>query len=309
MVTTPEYIKQSELIDQLVLDRATMDELGRVEVLWAYPKVHRVLGFICKSGPLGRRKTAFNLDQIVTIGTSVMVGSAPVETDADRVRQLESLLGCEVWTDDGHRVGKISDYVFHLETGIIRQYLLTSGGLRGLAGNTYALYPSQILTLGRSRVMVAAGVDLEVYQAGIDQKIREEIRQVGDTLREQKAPAQEEVRSFVAQAKLNVARAKSKAKTLAEQAQERLEALGERLEDPELGRELGREFPLGELGREARESVEFDFDAPWEAEPPRPPQGRAAPSAPKPPPSQAPRSASQPSPPPREKDAWDDEIW
>jgi uncharacterized protein YrrD len=321
MATTPEYIRQSELLDQLVLDRTTMDELGRVEVLWAYPKVHRVLGFICKSGPLGRRKTAFNLDQIATIGDSVLVGSKPVETDADRVRQLESLLGCEVWTDDGHRVGKISDYVFHLETGTIRQYLLTSGGLRGLAGTTYALYPSQILTLGRSRVMVSAGVvpGLEVYQAGLDQKIREELRQVGDTLREQKAPAQQEVRSLMS-------RAKSKAKTLAEQAQERLEALGERLEDPEfgreLGRELGREFSLGELGREAaprEESVEFDFDAPWDAPSPQDATGR--PPASKAPPSQAPLSKSQPAPsqpppsqppqaqPPREQDAWDDEIW
>jgi uncharacterized protein YrrD len=314
MVAMPEYIKQSELIDQLVLARATMDELGRVELLWAYPKVHRVLGFICKSGPLGRRKTAFNLDQIVTIGASVMVESEPVETDADRVRQLESLLGSEVWTDDGHKLGKISDYVFHLATGTIRQYLLTTGGLRGLAGATYALYPSQILTLGRSRVMVSAGVELEVYQAGLDQKIRQEIRQASDSLREQQAPAAQEVRSLMA-------RAKSKAKTLADQAQERLETLGERLEDPELGRDLKREFGR-EFGRESgRESdrqpseprredaVEFDFDAPWEGSlaqsPARSPQDSPPDSTVRPQPSQAPRSAPQSRP----KDAWDDEIW
>lgn len=171
-----EFIRQSQLIDKVVLDRATMDECGRIEVMWCYPKVHRVLGFICKSGSFDRTKMAFNLDQLDKIGENgVLVISAPVETDRDRVQQLESLIGCEVWTDEGKRVGRINDYVFQLKSGNIRHYLLASNGLQGLTGKLYSLYPSQILGYGRGRVMVSGGIvpGLELYQVGMDQKLEQ----------------------------------------------------------------------------------------------------------------------------------------
>ena len=169
-----EFIRQSQLLDQLVLDRATMDECGRIEVMWCYPKVHRVLGFICKSGRFDRTKWAFNLDQIDKVGENgVLVNSDPVETDRDRVQQLETLMGCEVWSDEGTKVGRISDYVFQLASGNIRYYLLSSNGLQGLTGKLYALYPNQILSYGRGRVMVSAGIvpGLELIQIGLDQKL------------------------------------------------------------------------------------------------------------------------------------------
>lgn len=171
-----EFVRQSQLIDKIVLDRATMDECGRIEVMWCYPKVHRVLGFICKSGSFDRTKMAFNLDQLDKIGENgVLVMSAPVETDRDRVQQLESLIGCEVWTDEGKRVGRINDYVFQLKSGNIRHYLLASSGLQGLTGKLYSLYPNQILGYGRGRVMVSGGIvpGLELYQAGMDQKLEQ----------------------------------------------------------------------------------------------------------------------------------------
>jgi uncharacterized protein YrrD len=171
-----EFVRQSQLLDQIVLDRATMDECGRIEVMWCYPKVHRVLGFICKSGSFDRTKKAFNLDQLDKIGENgVLVKSEPVETDRDRVRQLETLIGCEVWTDEGKRVGRINDYVFQLSSGNIRYYLLALSGVQGLTGKLYSLYPSQILGYGRGRVMVSGGIvpGLELYQVGLDQKLEQ----------------------------------------------------------------------------------------------------------------------------------------
>ena len=180
-----EFIRQSQMLDRIVLDRATMDEWGRIEVMWCYPKVHRVLGFICKSGSFDRTKKAFNLDQLDKIGENgVLVNSEPVETDRDRVRQLESFLGCEVWTDEGKKVGRINDYVFQLGSGNIRYYLLASSGLQGLTGKLYSLYPSQILGYGRGRVMVSAGIvpGLELYQVGLDQKLEQKFTGIEERL-------------------------------------------------------------------------------------------------------------------------------
>jgi uncharacterized protein YrrD len=273
MVMAEEFVRQSQLLDQLVLDRATMDECGRIEVMWSYPKVHRVLGFICKAGRFDRTKLAFNLDQIEKIGENgVLVSSVPVETDRDRVQQLETLIGCEVWSDEGKRVGRINDYVFQLESGNIRFYLLGSGGLQGLAGKLYSLYPSQILGYGRGRVMVSAGVvpGLELYQVGLDQKIEQKfvgleerleskIKRTADRINEQinerindeqlNQSLQSGVRSWVDRARSVTADVTAKVKDRAQ----------EFLEDS-----FVEEAPIGR--RVDSQTVNFDFED-WEDEP------------------------------------------
>jgi uncharacterized protein YrrD len=279
---TAEYIRHSEIIDQLVLNRSTLDELGKVEVLWEYPQAHRVLGFICKSGSFDRHKTAFNLDQLDTIGSNgIMVSTDPVETDAERVRQIQSLVHCEIWTDTGNRVGKIVDHVFHLKTGVVRQYLLTTGGIQGLAGKIYALYPSQILSAGTKRVLVSAAIvnDLEVYQPGLQARIAK----FSDVLREEKSQASQGLQSLMS-------RAKTKAQVLAEQAREQAQTLSaELLESAEqvkgrvrdLSEELRDESRYDDARYDPRSRYvnrnrhaasrsdndfdnEFDFDQPWE---------------------------------------------
>jgi uncharacterized protein YrrD len=64
MASRPTVVQQSELMQALVLDRNTTEDLGRVEMLWMHPQSHRVLGCICKTGFLKARKLAFNLPQI-----------------------------------------------------------------------------------------------------------------------------------------------------------------------------------------------------------------------------------------------------
>ncbi|MGB7413452.1 MAG: PRC-barrel domain-containing protein, partial [Thermosynechococcaceae cyanobacterium] len=95
-MSTPNLIRHRDLLNLLVIDRATTDELGRVEVVWMHPPAHRVLGFICKTGPLGGPKLAFNLNQIDQLGSeSVVVKGESVVTNTSEVKLLESLIGLE----------------------------------------------------------------------------------------------------------------------------------------------------------------------------------------------------------------------
>ncbi|WP_448571493.1 PRC-barrel domain-containing protein [Trichothermofontia sp.] len=174
MAKRPRTIRHSELLNQLVIDRTTMEELGQIEVVWMYPQVHRVLGFVCHSGFLGKQKAAFKLKQITALGeNSVLVTAKPTATDAERVRQLESLIHCEVWSDQGNRVGQIIDFVFDLETGEIHHYLLVTGRLAALTDGIYQLPPRKIMSLGRKRVLIAEATiaRLELYQSGIRQTL------------------------------------------------------------------------------------------------------------------------------------------
>jgi uncharacterized protein YrrD len=231
MSKQPEVVKQSDLLNQFVLDRRSLQELGQVEVLWMYPKVHRVLGFICKSGLLGRKKTAFNLDQLETIGANgVLVNSQPVETDVEKVRQLESLVNCEVWTDAGNKAGRVVDYLFDLETGVIEHYLFISSSI---TGSVYMLPPNYILSLGNRRVLVSeeAVRSFTVYRDGL----QERFHKAADFLKEEKTQVTQEFKSIFQQAKERAQifneQLKEKAELLAEQAKETGQVLVEQVRE------------------------------------------------------------------------------
>ena len=234
-------MKYSELLNQLVLDRRTMEEIGRVETLWMHPPAHRVLGFICKAGLLGNQKSAFNLSQISALGESgILTQGSPDATTAERVRQLESLISHEIWSEGGDRIGKIIDCLFELDSGRITHYLYVSSGWAGMVGEIYQLPTSTILSFSKKRVLVsdAAAAQLSLYQAGLPQKLTnakaaltQETTQEWQALTHRAADlseqAKERLQSLTEQAKDRTQQisqqAKSKAQTLSEQLQEQLQ--------------------------------------------------------------------------------------
>jgi uncharacterized protein YrrD len=226
MTTRPEASRQSELLNQLVLDRNSLEELGRVEVLWMYPPKHQVLGFVCKSGFLGTKKIAFKLAQLSTLGANgILTQGQPEETDADQVRKLESVIGHEIWSDAGNKIGKITDYLFNLKTGAITQYLFISSGWGGIAGDVYQLPPTQILSVGSKRILVSEAVahKCALYREGIKQKLTK----AGDVLKEDYVQATQEWRSLTQRAQSATGEAKERLQTLAEQARERANFLSQ----------------------------------------------------------------------------------
>lgn len=221
MTTRTEIVRQSELLNQLVIDRNTMEELGRVELLWMYPQTHRVLGFICKSGFLGSKKLAFKLAQIEARGANgILTHSQPEQTNSGKVRQLVSLLHHEVWSDTGNKIGKITDCLFNLQTGAITQYLFVSTGWAGITGEVYQLPPTKILSFGVQRVLVseAAVTSFAVYCEGIQQKMTK----AGDFLKKE---ATQEWRSLAQQAQSTTQHTKDRLNNLAGQAKERAQSI------------------------------------------------------------------------------------
>jgi uncharacterized protein YrrD len=326
MTTQPELIRQSDLLNELVLNRNTMEEIGRVEVLWMYPQAHRVLGFICKSGLLGNQKYAFQLSQIDALGDSgVLTRAQPEKTEAEKVRQLESLIGLEIWSDEGNRIGKITDCLFNLRTGEITHYLFVSSGWTSLVGEIYQLPPAQIQSVGKRRVLVseAASHEFALYQAGLSRKLtqagealKEEAaqewstiaRQAETTTEQAKTRAQQFSQQFKQTAQVWNDQVKEKTQTWLEQAKEKSQILAERVKESTqaLGEQLEERIetltvPSDEkLGSDEDEFAleDFDLEADWFDEPSAPsdaaPPVNAPVSVPHPP---APPVASS-SPPP-----------
>lgn len=154
MDTQLEVVRQSDVLNRLVLDRRTTEEVGRVGQLWVNPQSHQVIGLTCKSGFLGNKKSSFSWRQIETIGADSILVNDDSETMEPEKPELFSLIGHEVWTDAGNKAGKIVDFLFLPQTGDVVEYLFMSSGWRGVLDGIYLLAPLTIASVGSKRVIV-----------------------------------------------------------------------------------------------------------------------------------------------------------
>lgn len=234
MNTQQTVIKQSQLINLLVLDRRTAEELGRVDHLWLDPQIHRVIGLSCKSGFLGSSKQGVTWRQIDSFGEdSILVNINRDEfTNPEKPDEVYSLIGHGVWTDTGSKVGKLVDYLIVPKTGAVINYLFASSGWRGMLNGLYILPISKIQSIGSKRLIVeeATFQEPQFYSEGLNQK-------VGQFKEFFKTDLEETKRHFYSLAKgaQSIAeQAKDRAKELAEQAKEQLSENQVKSENPAL---------------------------------------------------------------------------
>ena len=219
-------IQHGKLVNRLVLDRNTTEEIGRLERLWLDPKNHQILGLICKSGGLlASTKQIFNWDRVAAIGDSILIDVNPDESDAIVPDTLETVIGHELWTDAGNKAGKLADYLLDSQTGKVINYIFVSNGWMGVVDGTYLLSPAVISSVGSKRVIAedAAVKQSEKYGEGVGKKIS----QVGDFLQEDAKQTHKDLKvvqtglkAALGQAKTVADRLKDKAGTVTERAKE-----------------------------------------------------------------------------------------
>lgn len=154
MNTQLEVVRHGEVLNRLVLDRRTTEEVGRVEQIWLNPQSHQVIGFTCKSGFLGKKKSSFSWRQVETVGADSILVNYDQEIIEPEKPELFSVIGHEVWTDAGNKVGKIVDFLFLPQTGDVVEYLFMSSGWRGVLDGIYLLASLTIASVGSKRVIV-----------------------------------------------------------------------------------------------------------------------------------------------------------
>ena len=289
-------LRHSELLHRLVLDRATTEEFGRVDVVWMDPDADRVLGFVSKPSRFTKKRFAFKLNQLLMIGTEgVVVNALPVETDTEHVGVLETLIGHELWSDAGDRLGSITDCLFQLETGEITHYLFRSQGWHGFIDGVYQLPTRGIVQIGKKRVLVAQKAIplIATYEEGLEQKVvqvAEDLQSLTETAQSTTQRVGKQVRAIAQQ---TTQKATQKAKAMREEfppqeamktGRSLLEQLQERAQS--VGKELKEEF--SPLAQQLKDSMQ------------------PTPKPPKPKPSQDWEPTSRPVP---QADLEDDEPW
>ncbi|MBD1862680.1 MULTISPECIES: PRC-barrel domain-containing protein [Trichocoleus] len=230
-MASPQAIaRQGELLNRLVLDRETAEELGRVDQIWMVPELHRVMGIICTTGFLKGKKQMFTLVQIEAFGTdSIVVNSSHTSVNPEDIKPIDSLIGREVWSDAGSKIGKLTDYLFDPATGEITQYLFVARGWSSLTDGSYLLQPSMILGLGSKRVMISnnAAQEISIYTEGL----RHKVAKVSSFLQSDYAQTKQDVKSWLGGIQAITSQAKEQLQTLSVQAKEQAQTVGEQLKD------------------------------------------------------------------------------
>lgn len=234
MSTEQSVIRQSDLLNLLVLDRRTAEELGRVDHLWLNPQTHKVMGFTSKSGFMGGNRRRFTWGQIESIGEhSIVVNFNREEfADPEKPEEVYSLVGHEVWTDAGNKVGKLVDYLLVAETGVVVNYLFTSSGWRGILDGFYLLPISDIRTIGSKRLIVeeATFKEPQFYSEGLNQKVS----QVKDFFKGDLEETKRHLGTIAKGAQGFAEQAKDKAQEIADKAKDRLSEDKQQPQDPAL---------------------------------------------------------------------------
>ncbi|NEQ83900.1 MAG: hypothetical protein F6K26_28070, partial [Moorea sp. SIO2I5] len=213
-------IKHSDVINQIVLNRQNTEEIGRVAELWLDPIAHQVLGLVCKSGLLGRKKRSFTWAEIEAIGSDSILVYLDSETAAKKPPSVESIVGHQLWTDGGNQAGTLMDYRFDPQTGKVVEYIFGSKGWRGVTDGSYRLPPVAIASVGGKRVMAIEAMvqNAEQYTDGINQKVA----QAAESLKDDYAKTKEDMAALMEGAQGLATQVQENAKTVAGNAQEKL---------------------------------------------------------------------------------------
>ena len=211
-----KMIERSKLLNQLVLNAETTEEVGKVSQTVLDAEGREVMGIVCQTGFLGRQKQIFAWSEIVSIGRDgilVKVKDMPTE-NAPELK--DSLIGSELWTDPGNRVGKITDYLIELETGKIPFYLFVSSGWQGVRDGVYQLPTTAIYSLGSKRIIAEreAVINAEQYSEGIGQKLDHAAELIKEDYAKTQADWQKVIKGT---------------QTLANQTQKTLDVVGDRV--------------------------------------------------------------------------------
>ncbi|MBE9075985.1 PRC-barrel domain-containing protein [Romeria aff. gracilis LEGE 07310] len=159
-------IRQSQLLGRLVMDYDTTEEVGQVEQLLVEVKSSQVKGLTCKSGFWGRSQQRFSWEQLKNIGHDGILVEG--ERDTPDLDAAQPMIGLEVWTDAGDRVGHLIDFCLDIRTGTVTRYLFAAE--RDTIEGVYGLSAAALISAGRKRIMVGAEAieQAELYADGLD---------------------------------------------------------------------------------------------------------------------------------------------
>jgi len=121
----PKEILLSELLNYCVKGDMVLN-YGNGENVWMHPPVHRILGWYSRPSNFDLKRNVWRLNQISQIiNDEIYVKGDPAISDLATLNRFPTLMEANLININGSKIGFIADFLFEINTGKIKYYLVS----------------------------------------------------------------------------------------------------------------------------------------------------------------------------------------
>ena len=143
---------------------------GPIVRAWMHPPAHRILGWISRPSSLKLEREVWRLNQLKGINKQeVYVKGNFSISDEQTLERFPTLMNANIFNKSGQKLGLLADFVFELQTGNIKYYLVSRSNPLIPGTSRWRLSISQIKDKqpGSISCDIASFEDLPIYKASI----------------------------------------------------------------------------------------------------------------------------------------------
>lgn len=121
----PKEFLLSELLNRNVKGNMNLN-YGNGENVWMHPPVHRILGWYSRPSNFDLKRNVWRLNQISQIiDNEIYVKGEPAISDLGTLNRFPTLIQAGLINSKGSKIGFIADFLFEMQTGNIKYYLVS----------------------------------------------------------------------------------------------------------------------------------------------------------------------------------------
>jgi len=184
----PKEILLSELLNYSVKGGMVLN-YGNGENVWMHPPVHRILGWYSRPSNFDLKRNVWRLNQIhQIIDNDIYVKGDPAISDLATLNRFPNLIDANLINAKGSRIGVIADFLFELQTGNIKFYLISRNNPRIPGSSRWKLNIEDITDQQPGLVFASCNSleDLPLIKSSLKNQFFEKGKEIADRLDDMK---------------------------------------------------------------------------------------------------------------------------
>lgn len=164
--------RRSQILGTQVISQNSAARLGIVNQLWVDLERRQVLLLSVQKQAFAATSLMMELAQVTALGPDAILIPNEEVFDDFELEGLSRIVGNEVVTEGGVRLGKVKDFLFDRLSGSISALVVSNLGiplLPGYVDSTYQLNTREVVGAGDRRIIVADGAEtrLDIEQVSL----------------------------------------------------------------------------------------------------------------------------------------------
>jgi sporulation protein YlmC with PRC-barrel domain len=164
--------RRSQILGTQVISQNSAARLGIINQLWVDLERRQVLLLSVQKQVFAATSLMMELAQVAALGPDAILIPNEEVFDDFELEGLSRIVGNEVVTEGGVRLGKVKDFLFDRLSGFVSTLVISNLGiplLPGYVDSTYQLNTREVVGAGDRRIIVADGAEtrLEIEQVSL----------------------------------------------------------------------------------------------------------------------------------------------